>query len=351
METTIFFAPSSERFGVWGSYPEDGEGAMRGGRILLTSRPGDWARADWLLVIHSPWACLWTNIPRERRILILTEPPGVTVYPPWYLEQFGAVASPYPIPGYGGRLVLGNSCIGWFAGVRFRSSRDVLAYPPPRKPRTLSMVTSLKGRLPYRKKRLALMRAAKRAFGDAFDTFGAGFAPVEDKLDAIAPYKYHLAVENSRLPNYWTEKLADPWIGWALPIYCGDPTILDQVPDPRGLELIDAADIPGSIERIRGILETDPYESRLEAISKCRRWAIQRANPYERACEIVETAPASTQAAPRLQRPELLRVLLKDRKGLAYRALRVSLGQRAADRALLAWCRGLGRLWGSAPEG
>ena len=324
-----------------------GWGTMRGGKFAFTSRPGDWGAADWLCVTDSPWACFVTNIPRERRILFLTEPPGITDYPKYayYLEQFGVVVSPYDIPGYSGRLEIGNPCLGWFAGrSRFRSISDVLSYQAPKKTKMLSTVTSLKKRLPWRKQRVALMQAARRKFGGLLDWFGREFAPVNDKLDAIAPYKYHIAVENSKVRNYWTEKLTDAWIGWALPIYCGDPSILEQIPDPHGIELIDVDDIPGTLKRIQQILETDPYESRIDAIKKCREWAIRMANPYERVCKIVESADADALTLPKLKRPELLRILIKGRKGAVYRALRATLGIGVADKVLLAWCESKGAL-------
>jgi hypothetical protein len=130
------------------------------------------------------------------------------------------------------------------------------------------------------------------------DFFGREFAPVEDKLYAIGPYKYHIAIENCSLENYWTEKLTDAWIAWSLPIYCGDPTIIDQVPDPLGIEVINAADTESSVRRIESILNEDIYESRYEAIKKCREWAIAESNPYEKVCRIIESSDGKTRHAP-----------------------------------------------------
>ena len=51
--------------------------------------------------------------------------------------------------------------------------------------------------------------------------------PIEDKFDALIGYKYHLALENSVIPDYWTEKLADSLLAWCKPIYYGCPNIND----------------------------------------------------------------------------------------------------------------------------
>ena len=47
------------------------------------------------------------------------------------------------------------------------------------------------------------------------DVYGHGFKPIPDKWDAIAPYKYHLVLENSVQKDYWSEKLADSFLGFS----------------------------------------------------------------------------------------------------------------------------------------
>lgn len=341
-----FAVPYSREQMITTRYTEDEHGMLCGEYIRFFAEIDSAESADWLFVFDSPYACFNTNIPRERRILFLMEPPGVTVYPLHYLEQFGIVVSPYEIPRYSGRLIRTNPCLGWFVGERyFRTLGDVLGYGIPQKTKLISMVTSLKRRIPGRKKRLALMEAVRSSFGDEFGCFGREFAPVDDKLDAIAPYKYHIAIENSRLPNYWTEKLADAWIGWALPIYCGDPTILDQIPDPRGIELIDTDDIEGAVRKIAALIEADPFEERLGAIKKCREWVIERANPYRRVCELIESADEDVKSAPRLDRSQSIHVVTKGKTELLYRLVNAACGHNAADRVFCAYCRMKGRVW------
>lgn len=335
-----YAVPIDKPLDGWMRYTDDGAGSMRDDCIVFGSGPEYAENADWLFVGHSAYSCFYTRIPKERRVLFLMEPPGVAVYPLKYLEQFGAVVSPYDIPSYSGRIVRGNPCIGWFAGATlFATPHDVLAWPKPHKTHELSMITSLKGQLPDRKKRIALMDALRHEFGTRFDAFGREFAPLDDKLDGIANYKYHIAVENSRIPFYWTEKLADAWIGWALPIYCGDPAILDQIPDKRGIELIDVDDIGGTIEKIRTILDDDPYESRLDAIKKCRDWAIAMSDPCERMCSVIETADDRTICAQRLDHDEMIRIFLNGRKGALLNAIDFVFGKDVGDKAMLSYCR------------
>lgn len=324
-------------------YTDDGRGSMRGGEIIFRVTPEPEGGDGWLFVCDSSFSCFYTRVPRERRVLFLTEPREITVYPAGYLRQFGVVVSPYELPDFGGRVITANPCLGWFAGSRaFASVREALAWTPPPKTREISMVTSLKGRLRDRKSRVALLNALRDALGPRLGCYGREFAPLDDKLDGIAEYKYHVAVENSRTPLYWTEKLADAWMGWALPLYSGAPGIKDQLPDPRGVELIDIDDISGTVARISEILREDPYESRLEAIRKCREWVIAEANPCERVCRIIESNPEAA-AAPPLAEPEMVRVLIRGIKARALAATERLFGKRAADAAVLAYCRSKGR--------
>lgn len=51
--------------------------------------------------------------------------------------------------------------------------------------------------------------------------WGYGMRELKNKADAIDPYKYHLAIENHSCDHHWTEKLADAFLGFSLPIYFG----------------------------------------------------------------------------------------------------------------------------------
>lgn len=44
-------------------------------------------------------------------------------------------------------------------------------------------------------------------------------------LDIINDYKFMICMENSHIPNYWTEKIINGFLGNTIPIYWGDPNI------------------------------------------------------------------------------------------------------------------------------
>jgi hypothetical protein len=270
-----------------------GNGVARDGAIVFRNDES----ADWLVGVPQ----VPTRVPWERRILFLTEPPMINEYEFRFIRQFGVVVSPYDIEGYTGRIVLDNPCLGWSAG-----SEAFDNFKTCRKTKEISIVSSLKKKRYGHRKRVSFLYELMKRYGNRMDYFGRDFAFVSNKFDAMAPYKYHIAIENCNLVNYWTEKLTDAWMAWCLPIYCGDPSILRKVPDPAGLEVIDISDVPSSLRYIDYILKEDIYSSRLDAITRCREWAVKKSSLTERVCEIIESSLASVKNIPKLETGEII---------------------------------------------
>jgi len=107
-----------------------------------------------------------------------------------------------------------------------------------------------------------------------FDLFGRGFVPIEDKWDALAPYRYSLVIENFRNPYYWSEKLADCLLAWAMPIYYGCTRINEYFPT-EAVVSIDIDD-PDANEKIRAVISSGLWDHNLDAISHARRLILDR---------------------------------------------------------------------------
>jgi hypothetical protein len=247
-----------------------------------------------------------------------------------FIRQFGVVVSAYDIEDYTGRVMLGNPCLGWSAGMEAAPGDPEAC----RKTKEISVVSSMKKKRLGHRKRVSFLVELMKRYGNRMDYFGRDFAPVNNKLDAIAPYKYHIAIENCNLVNYWTEKLTDAWMAWSLPIYCGDPSILRKVPDPMGIETIDISDVPSSLRHIDYILKEDIYESRLDAIRKCREWAVKKSSVTERVCEIIESSRESVKSVPKLGTGEVIHDWNKHRHTLA-----------GEIEGAVSWCLGTMAVW------
>ena len=115
--------------------------------------------------------------------------------------------------------------------------------------------------------------------GDRLVHFGRGFEPVGDKMDAILPYRFHLVLENSVQANYWTEKLADAYLGWAYPVYLGCPNVGDYLPAEAQV-CINDMDADAATERITGLLDQPLGQQREAALAEARRRVLDVYNPF-----------------------------------------------------------------------
>ena len=112
------------------------------------------------------------------------------------------------------------------------------------------------------------------------DVYGVGYKPILDKWDAIAKYKYHLVIENTRSEDYWSEKLADAYIGFALPIYCGCENIHDYF-SIDSIMLIDIDDYDKSIASIKNAIEGCLYDTKIDSIKDSRNMVLNKYNVFQ----------------------------------------------------------------------
>jgi len=151
---------------------------------------------------------------------------------------------------------------------------------PSKKKNRISVILSKKDFLDGHKSRLDFLdKILDSPIAKYIDVFGHGFNPIPDKWDAIEPYKYHLVLENSVCQDYWSEKLADAFLGFSLPIYFGCPNILDYF-NKDSLVLIDINKFDESIELIKTMLENGLYEERVDEINKARGKVLNEFNIF-----------------------------------------------------------------------
>jgi len=130
------------------------------------------------------------------------------------------------------------------------------------------------------------------------DVFGYGRSKeVADKWEGLAPYRFTIAIENSSLPHYWTEKITDAFMAYSVPLYFGAPNIGDYFPEGSYIWLpIDEPE--RALDIIRQTLEEDSWESRLDAVSEARRRIFDRWCLAEQVTRAVREREAELRQAP-----------------------------------------------------
>ena len=302
----------------WMRQTEDGHGNM--GRVLFALAPQPTLAQlippqveSWLVVFDEAPVGFCTTTPRERRILFVTEPPEIKKYPRSYLGQFGTVVAPYDFRGVERRsMVIGNPCLNWHFGIsrangtsvsKFAKLDELRAMPVPTKTGLISVVCSNKTATDAQRARLALVSLLKERLGDVLHVYGRGFNPVDDKMSAIAPYKYHVVLENNLLPYFWTEKLSDAWLGWSLPLYLGAPN-LGAVCPAAGFVPLPAGAPEACVRAVVQAMELQLWEAREAELALCRTWMMETTNVFATAARMLAAAPDYCRKQPVLAMPE-----------------------------------------------
>lgn len=245
---------------------------------------------DWLVVYEDLPGL--PDMPRNRRheelacaaahtLLATTEPSSIKHYGNPFTRQFGCVLTSqeeWALPHRD--RIYSQAGLAWMYGVgttHERSFDDMAASPPTGKTRDLSMVFSPKRQrhtLHHRRNRF--MRQLMSALPE-MDVYGRGARPLDDKAGALDSYRYHITIENHIGLHHWTEKLADAFLGLALPFYCGCPNVTDYFP-PDSFIAIDMDDPAGAVRRIRAAVAGNEYARRLPAITEARRRVLYEYN-------------------------------------------------------------------------
>lgn len=253
---------------------------------------------DWLVVYndmpsvagerHTLWeeelAC-----PRRHTLFVTYEPSTIKVYGNRFLQQFGWVLTsqePWAIR-HPGAIFEQPGFIWYYAFSQPRGSYDAIkAHVPLAKTGEISAICSNKGqRNTLHRKRRDFVLALKQRLPE-MELFGKGIRFVEDKADALDPFKYHVAIENFYGAHHWTEKLADPFLGACLPIYYGCPNAEEYFP-AESFVRIDLGDLEGAVETIQKAIKDKWYEQRLPAILESRRLVLEQYAPVAQIARVV----------------------------------------------------------------
>lgn len=227
------------------------------------------------------------HVAPENTIFMATEPRSVLVYPQKYLRQFGQVCTcqehtRHPHVHYGPAI------LPWFVGYtekegvcQYTLDRDALeSTPAPRKEKLMSVITSNKAFTRGHIDRIRFVAHLKEHFGDQVDVFGRGFRPFGDKWDVLAPYRYHIAIENSSQSYYWTEKLADCYLCETYPIYYGCTNISDYF-STDAFTPIDIRNAGEAIRVIEKVIASDRFDTARDALSVAKRRVLNEYDLFE----------------------------------------------------------------------
>lgn len=228
-------------------------------------------------------------------IFIAGEPPMGSVYTRKFLNQFDFIYSVHKKNRNFKNIIRKQFFNDWHFGFNHSSLSHKYSFEEIKtlkksiKTKNISIITSSLAVFPIHIKRLDFISKLKETFGDEIDYFGRGFNFIDDKADAILPFRFHICIENNFTNDLWTEKFADPLLGYSIPIYIGCPNINKYFPDDSFYSL-DISDFKASVLLIKEIL-SDPekfYNQKIDNLLVARSLLINEHNIYPTLIKLYE---------------------------------------------------------------
>lgn len=268
-------------------------------RQLPGSKP-EWGSTEFVFGIDGrssrgrsdDWVVVFEDVPRgwgrehdpNRTIFFCGEPPTIKTYGGRFLRQFGTIVTTDPNSGHPNAIVC-QTALPWHVGVDMTSdrTRPTLAYDDflisPPKTRLCSVITSNKVMTRDHARRFAFVEKLKSALGDRVDFFGRGANEIDDKDEALRDYRFHIALENSAVDHYWTEKLSDPILRGCYPIYWGAPNIATYF-GSDAMTHIDIDDADHALQSISDVLASARDVESTAAMQRSRHNLMTRHNIF-----------------------------------------------------------------------
>jgi Uncharacterized conserved protein len=194
------------------------------------------------------------------------------------------------------RAVKAPPVLDWWVG---KSWDDLRMHEVPQKTSSLSAIASTKDHIAGHRRRNRFIDILQKEIKDV-EIFGAGrSSELADKWDGLAPYRYSIAIENTSKPDYWTEKVADCFMTYTVPIYFG-ATNLDEYFPRKSFIWIPVCEPETAIEKILQVLRNDDWSERLQAVIEARNLVFESYSLFGQLSRRVRDEAPAILSAPRV---------------------------------------------------
>ena len=224
-----------------------------------------------------------TTICNPKNIfLIMSEPPSVKYYHNKFLQQFATVITCHKKIKHP-NVVFSHPQLPWRVGYQppqkffTQSYSDLIKIQKHKKEKLISVVCSTKTFTHGHAIRFNFVKKLHQYFGNNIDIFGDGLKPIANKFDVIAPYKYHIAIENSSFEHYWTEKISDTFLGLSYPFYYGCPNISNYFPQ-NSFTTINIFKPQEAFAIIKKTIHNHQYEKSINSLYQAKKLILNKYN-------------------------------------------------------------------------
>ncbi len=253
------------------------------------------AECDFLVVCNNRRLDPVTTRCAPEHVWAIMQEPYVAGLYDWMVEGHEPYARVFTqlVPSSHPRYVPSPPATPWEVGLTYD---ELVSASIPAKSRGVSWIASNLSFLPGHRLRNTLRRSLKRESIPLVDLFGRGIRWIPRKWDALAPYRFSLAIENSSGPWMWTEKVADCFLSWTVPLYFGCTNLEDYFPEASFVR-VNPGDPASVIARIQDLLAGDEWERRLPALEIARRRVLEEYQLFPFLARAIRSCPP--QAGPK----------------------------------------------------
>ena len=244
--------------------------------------------------IVGTWVNKIDDIKGKKIIYIQQEPPEVKLPNKDVLDYSQLAISPFDID-HDIKQIIAPPVLQWTYDINAEMKKNVghkysfsekssnledkLYADIPQKTKLCSMIVSSKALVQGQRDRINFTADIMEHFKNKIDYYGFGIKELKNKKDAIDPYLFSIAIENSQHENYWTEKIADVYLGHTMPIYHGCANIDNYFPS-KSLVKINIYDKDEAIAKIEDCLN-NPSDVYNPAVFDARRKILLEYNMFK----------------------------------------------------------------------
>jgi hypothetical protein len=163
----------------------------------------------------------------------------------------------------------------------------------------ISVIASNKTVTEGHMKRLEFVSVLKKEFGSQIHVYGRGINDFTDKWDVLAPYKYHIALENSSFDDEITEKLYDCFLAGCYGFYHGAKNAKKYFKEDSFCH-IDVSEPTNAVAVIKDAIANKAFEENRENVMVSKGKVLDKYNLFNSIWEVASSCNFGTSTKTRI---------------------------------------------------
>jgi hypothetical protein len=236
---------------------------------------------DAVIVLNSPFTDVKIKTHKQLVFLVSQEAPNARYK--WHthsFKYFSEVYTQWPLKKK--NIIPSHGYLTWYIEKEYDELIDINL--EKRTNGSVAYIGNKEAILSGQLKRNNFVQALKDGFAEdskiSVDLIGRTYDnPIDNKFDTLYDYQYGLAVENTIVNHYWTEKISDIFLAGCLPFYVGPDNIFDYFPEDSIIKL-DIDNLDKSMNIIKESINNNEFEKRKLAINIARNKILNEYNLF-----------------------------------------------------------------------